>query len=255
MARLHRPKAGFWIRLCVIVLLPIDSLLFRIRWRGLNRIPATGPVLVVVNHLSSIDTILMARLIWQSGRLPRFLIKSTMFTKPVVGAIFRGSQQIPVYRGTADAQRSLTAAKEALDRGECVIIYAEGTITQDPDWWPMQAKTGVARLALSCPDATVIPIGQWGPQFTLNGRNHHFRPFPRKPSLASVGHPVDLGAFRGDDSPGQLTLRRITDTIMAAVRDEVADLRGEPAPTTFFRPRPAKKKPVPPPDSPGELAS
>jgi 1-acyl-sn-glycerol-3-phosphate acyltransferase len=241
VSRPYKPKAGFWIRLCVILLVPLDSLLFKIDWRHQDRIPEKGGVLLVVNHLSYIDTILMARLVWSSGRIPRFLIKSGVFSKPIVGRVMKGSGQIPVHRGTSDAQKSLRDGADALQRGECVIIYAEGTITQDPDWWPMQAKTGVARLALMAPDALVIPIGQWGPQFSFNSRARKFSPFPRKPSLASIGEPVDLDRFRGDDSPGQLTLRRMTDAIMEGVRDQVAVLRGEPAPTTFYRPKPNKK--------------
>ncbi|MCW2525341.1 MAG: plsC [Pseudonocardiales bacterium] len=241
MSRPYKPRAGFWIRLCVVLLVPLDSLLFKIDWRHQDRIPEKGGVLLVVNHLSYIDTILMARLVWSSGRIPRFLIKSGVFSKPIVGRVMKGSGQIPVHRGTSDAQKSLRDGAEALQRGECVIIYAEGTITQDPEWWPMQAKTGVARLALMAPDALVIPIGQWGPQFSFNSRARKFRPFPRKPSLASIGEPLDLDRFRGDDSPGQLTLRRMTDAIMEGVRDQVALLRGETAPTTFFRPRPVKK--------------
>ena len=237
MSRLHRPRAGFWIRLCVAILYPLDSLLFKIKWRGLDRIPAQGGVIVAINHLSYIDTILMARLIWQSGRIPRFLIKSGVFSKPVVGRIMTGAGQIPVHRGTTDAQRSLRDAQQALERGECVVIYAEGTITHDPDWWPMQGKTGVARLALLAPDAPVIPVGQWGPQFTFDSRHRRVRPFPRKPALASVGAPVDLTRFRGAE-PSAAVLRDITDLIMTAVRSEVAELRGVAAPEQFYR-RPA----------------
>lgn len=233
MSRLHRPRAGFWIRLCVVVLYPLDGMLFRIKWHHLDRMPAKGGVIVAVNHNSYADTILMARCIWQTGRIPRFLIKSGVFSKPVVGAVMRGAGQIPVYRGTTDAARSLQDAKAALDRGECVIIYPEGTITRDPDWWPMRAKTGIARLALLAPDAPVIPLGQWGAQFTLDTRHRHFRPIPRKPAGASVGPPVDLAAFHGQE-PTSETLRKMTDEIMRAVTAEVAELRGEQPPAAGF---------------------
>ena len=114
MSRLHHPKAGFWIRFCVALLYPLDAVLFKIRWRGLEKIPAEGGVILVVNHISYIDTILMARLVWQSGRIPRFLIKSGVFAKPVIGRVMSGAGQIPVYRGTADAQKSLLASVDAL---------------------------------------------------------------------------------------------------------------------------------------------
>lgn len=237
MSRLHHPRAGFWIRLCVAVLYPLDTLLFKIRWRGLEKIPAEGGVILAVNHLSYIDTILMARLVWQAGRIPRFLIKSGVFTKPVVGRIMSGAGQIPVHRGTSDAHRSLRDAEQALRRGECIVIYAEGTITHDPDFWPMQGKTGVARLALSAPDVPVIPIGQWGPQLTFDSLRRRVRPIPRKESLAEVGDPVDLSRFRGAE-PTATVLREVTDLIMTSVRALVADLRGETPPAEFYR-RPA----------------
>ena len=173
MSRLHTPKAGFWIRLCVALLYPLDAALFKIRWRGLEKIPAEGGVILAVNHISHIDTILMARLVWQSGRIPRFLIKSGVFDKPVVGRVMSGAGQIPVYRGTTDAQKSLFASVDALRRGECVVIYAEGTITRDPDWWPMQGKTGIARLALTVPEVPIIrsDSGELNSPWTAAGAN------------------------------------------------------------------------------------
>ena len=58
MTRLHKPKAGFWIRLCVVILYPLDGLLFRIRWRNLERVPGPdrGGVIIAINHVSIIDT-------------------------------------------------------------------------------------------------------------------------------------------------------------------------------------------------------
>jgi 1-acyl-sn-glycerol-3-phosphate acyltransferase len=233
MARLHRPKAGFWIRAWVIILFPVTSLLFKIKWRNLQRVPAPdqGGVLIAVNHLSHADTILMARMIWSSGRVPRFLIKAGVFEWKVIGRMMAGAGQIPVYRGTADAAQSLKDAVAALERGEAVVIYPEGTTTKDPDNWPMQARTGIARLVLAAPDTPVVPIGQWGPHkmggFSIKrfGR--------RRTSWASVGEPLDLSRFRGKE-PSSATLREITDEIMSAVRDEVAALRGEQPPTEFF---------------------
>ncbi len=213
----------------MLVLYPLDSLLFKISWRNLNRVPPTGGVILAVNHVSYVDTILIARFVWQTGRIPRFLIKASMFEKPFIGRVLRGAAQIPVRRGTADASQSLHAAKEALDRGECVIIYPEGTMTHDPDWWPAPAKTGIARLALLAPDAPVIPIGQWGAQFTFDSLRKTVRPFPRKPVSASVGEPVDLQRYRGKEPTSEL-LHEMTDQIMWAVTELVADLRGESPP-------------------------
>ena len=235
MSRLHKPKAGFWIRLCVVILYPLDGLLFKIRWRHLDRVPGPdrGGVIIAVNHISQIDTVLMARFVWQCGRIPRFMIKAGVFGWPVIGRIMRGAGQIPVHRGTTDAAKSLHEAVEALERGEAIIIYPEGTTTKDPANWPMQAKTGIARLVLLSPDTPVVPVGQWGAHKT--GGFSPKRLGRRRTSLASVGHPLDLTRFRGKE-PSQATLREITDEIMSAVREEVAELRGERPPAEFFVP-------------------
>jgi 1-acyl-sn-glycerol-3-phosphate acyltransferase len=235
MSRLHRPKAGFCIRLLVTVVYPVAGLLFRIRWRHLDRIPppSDGGVMIAANHTSHIDTFLVARICWQAGRIPRFLVKAGLFHIPLLGRLVRGAGQIPVYRGTPDASDSLQDARDALDGGEAVVIYPEGTVTADPAQWPMQGRTGIARLVLACPDIPVVPIGQWGAQ--------HRRHLPvrgrlgRRTSLASVGHPLDLSRYHGKE-PAAEVLREITDVIMDAVRAEVADLRGEAAPVDFFIP-------------------
>jgi 1-acyl-sn-glycerol-3-phosphate acyltransferase len=235
VSRLHKPKAGFWIRFCVALLYPLDGLLFHIKWRHLDRVPAPdrGGVIVAINHISIIDTVLMARLVWQSGRVPRFMIKAGVFAKPVLKQIMYGAKQIPVYRGTSDAAESLRDAVTALEQGEAVVIYPEGTITRDPGQWPMQGKTGIARLVLLSPDTPVVPVGQWGAQ----KRKGQFarRILTRGTSLASVGEPLDLSRFRGQE-PTAATLREITDEIMSAIRAEVASLRDEPAPAEFHVP-------------------
>jgi len=238
VSRQYKPKAGFWIRFCVVLLFPFDSLLFRIRWHHLERMtpPDKGGVIIAINHVSHVDTVLMARFVWSSGRVPRFMIKAGVFTKPIVGQIMTGAGQIPVHRGTTDAANSLRDAVSALERGEAVVIYPEGTITKDPAQWPMEAKTGIARLVLLAPHMPVVPVGQWGAQ-----QRKGFSPrrlLWRRTAEASVGQPLDLSRFRGAE-PTHATLREITDTIMSAVRDEVAQLRGGPAPEEFFKP--AKK--------------
>lgn len=237
MSRQYKPKAGFWIRFCVVLLFPVTTTLFRIRWHHLERMtpPDQGGVIIAINHVSHIDTVLMARLVWSSGRVPRFMIKAGVFTKPIVGPVMTGAGQIPVHRGTTDAADSLGDAVSALERGEAVVIYPEGTITKDPSQWPMEAKTGIARLVLRTPDVPVVPVGQWGAQ---QGRGFSLDRFKRRTAQASVGRPLDLSRFGGAE-PTRETLREITDTIMSAVRAEVAELRGQPAPEEFFKP--AKK--------------
>lgn len=228
MTRASRPRrtgVGAWIRLCVAIIYPLDSLLFRLRWHHLDRIPATGGVLIAINHVSQADTPAAARMVWTAGRVPRFLIKSGVFGWPLIGRVMTGAGQIPVYRGTAEAPNSLRAASTALRAGECVIIYPEGTMTEDPDFWPMAGKTGVARLALDNPEVPLVPVGQWGAQRTL-GPGGRFRPFPRKRHEASIGKAIDLSDYR-DRPPTTELLRQVTEVIMAAITAEVAAVRAK----------------------------
>ena len=79
----------------------------------------------------------------------------------------------------------------AVQAGKCVVVYPEGTITRDPDLWPMVGKSGAARIALAT-GAPVVPIGQWGAQQLLAPYAKRPDLFPRKLITMKVGDPVDL---------------------------------------------------------------
>jgi 1-acyl-sn-glycerol-3-phosphate acyltransferase len=180
----------------------------------------------------------IGRCVWDAGRLPRFLAKASLFTVPVIGRILVGAGQIPVYRGTVDAEEALRGAVAALQRGEMVIIYPEGTVTRDPDFWPMQPKTGIARLAMLAPDVPLIPIAQWGPQEFLDFYARRFRPWPRKSVSVSVGEPLDLPQRSAGASPGPAELHAMSEQIMNQVVQLLAGLRGQSAPEALYA-RPA----------------
>src|SRR5690606_38302936 len=125
----------------------------------------------------------------------------SLFKKGPLGAILRGTGQIPVARaGTAasaaERQAPLAAAANLVDDGLAVIIYPEGTLTREPDLWPMRGKTGAVRTALEH-DIPVIPMAHWGVQEIMPRYSSKLRLFPRKTVHALVGDPVDLDRFRG----------------------------------------------------------
>jgi 1-acyl-sn-glycerol-3-phosphate acyltransferase len=156
----------------------------------------------------------------------------------MLGKIIVGCGQIPVYRGTANAADAFVRAVDAVAAGECVVVYPEGTLTRDPDLWPMVGKTGAARIALAtgCP---VIPVAQWGPQDLLAPYAKTPNLLPRPTIHVSAGPPVPLDDLR----EGPLTaekLRIATDRIMDAITDELEKLRGEKAPIQRFDPRTAR---------------
>lgn len=229
-----REKGGFWVGLAASVFYPLGRLTGRRRYQGREHLPATGGgALLVGNHVSYLDPVHTALFVHTAGRVPRFLAKDSLWKVPVLGRILAGSGQIPVYRDTADAQQSLAAGTRALADGKIVIIYPEGTITRDPDGWPMHSRTGVARMALAS-DAPVVPLVHWGTREVYDHYNKRFRPLPRTDMVVRAGAPVDLSAYRGRPLDAGV-LREVTDLIMSRVRELLAEVREETAPTEFYR--------------------
>jgi 1-acyl-sn-glycerol-3-phosphate acyltransferase len=229
----RREKGGFWIAFAAMSVYPLGWLVGRGRYEGRQHIPAEGGVLVVANHISHLDPVYTALFVHTARRVPRFLAKHSLWRVPLLRSVLLGSGQIPVYRDTADAQQSLREGTEALQDGKVVVIYPEGTITRDPATWPMYARTGVARLALTA-QVPVVPVVHWGTHEVLDGYRKKFRPLPRKTVTVRSGPPVDLSAYRGRPIDAAL-LREVTDLLMARVRELLADVRGEHAPSEFFR--------------------
>jgi 1-acyl-sn-glycerol-3-phosphate acyltransferase len=219
----------------VALVRPASHLLTRRRWEGQERIPRTGGVIIAANHLSWVDPFTLGHFVFKAGRIPRYMAKESIFRVPVIGFIVRGAEQIPVHRGERDGAAALSDAVESLRDGEAVLIYPEGTITKDPDWWPMQARTGVARLALMS-GAPIIPVAQWGPQEIL-GRSRRIRIFPRRTIDVHALEPVLPPADETGQQPTREALRALTDDVMARIRGELAQIRGEPAPEGIWDPR------------------
>lgn len=252
---MRRRKLGFWMRFAVCFLKPLLNVFTKREWLGRENIPTTGGVIIVFNHISYADPPIAAHFVYDLPRVPRFLAKESLFRLPVVGWVVGGAGQIPVYRGSASAATSLRAAAAALDRGEAVIIYPEGTVTKDADLWPMVGKTGAARLALET-GAPVIPVAQWGAQRLFDGRTRKLRLRPRTPIQVTAGPPVDLSPW-ADQPLTSTVLRGATDAIMRQLRDMVAELRGETPPATFHAQplQPVGKKARTKEASPEEAAS
>lgn len=232
MSTSGRPDLPFAYRFAVGILRPLLMVLTKRDWRGAENLPRTGGFVVAPNHVSHLDPVIFAHFVYDNGREPYFLGKEGVFRVPVVGAILRGAQQIPVYRNTGRAADSYRAAVAAVEQGKCVAVYPEGTLTRDPDLWPMVGKTGAARIALAtrCP---VIPVAQWGPQEILEPYGKRPKLLPRKTMRVSAGPPVDLSDLHDRPRTGEV-LREATNRIMAAITVELEQIRSEKAPLERF---------------------
>jgi 1-acyl-sn-glycerol-3-phosphate acyltransferase len=200
----------YWV-IAIILWIPLR---FWYRWhfRGVSNIPEKGPVIIASNHISYLDPLAVGYLCLKRGRRARFLTKRELFEKKGLGGallrfLLTSVGQIPVSRGTDKAAASLDEARSALEMGECVVVFPEGTISYET-FEPMRPHTGVARLA-SASKVPVVPVGIWGSHRALT---KHKKPDPRPRYDISVycGEPLLLDA---DEDP-----RSGAERVMAAIR-------------------------------------
>jgi 1-acyl-sn-glycerol-3-phosphate acyltransferase len=230
--RLQQKRGWAW-SIAVPVIKPLLLATTKHDWVGGDKIPASGGFILALNHISHVDPLTAAHIVYDHGRLPRYLAKSGLFKNKALAFFLRAAGQIPVERLSKNAVGAYDAAVAAIRNGECVVVYPEGTISRDPDGWPMTGKSGAARIALAtgCP---VVPVGQWGAQAILAPytKRPHLMP-PRKTIRMIVGDPVDLADLAALPASNAVT-QQATDRIMAAITGLVEQIRGEKAPQERF---------------------
>jgi 1-acyl-sn-glycerol-3-phosphate acyltransferase len=227
----RRPSI-FWLLAALVI--PGMNLAVRFRMHHAERMPQTGAFVLAPNHYSEIDPFVMGVVTWKLGRAPRFLTKASLFKNPVLAWILRSSGQIPVERAGSKSHAALRAAEELVEKGRMVVVYPEGSLTRDPDLWPMRGKTGAVRIALE-QDIPIIPAAHWGTQALLPRYGKKLSLFPRKTIDIAIGEPLDLSAYRGKPLD-QATLLKATGELMNAIAALLAELRGEPAPAERWDP-------------------
>lgn len=225
-----KPKSRTY-RLVAVLVKSITVPFTRRDWRGTESIPEGG-IIVAANHMTGFDPLSTAQVLYDNGRAPIIMAKDSLFRVPVLGFALRRTNMIPVFRGTSRAGESLQIAAERLKQGEAILVFPEGTLTKDPELWPMVGKTGVARLALQT-GAPLIPMAQWGTQHILPRGKKMLRLLPRKKLTAIIGPPVDLDDLRAKPVDGAV-LREATDRLMAAITALLAEIRGETPPAELF---------------------
>jgi 1-acyl-sn-glycerol-3-phosphate acyltransferase len=227
-----RKPSIFW--LLAAVALPPMNLSIRFVFHHPEKLPAEGAIVLSPNHYSEIDPLVMGVAVFKQGRLPRFLAKASLFQVPVLRGLLRASGQIPVERAGGNGHQALRAAEELVEKGRLVVVYPEGSLTRDPDLWPMRGKTGAVRIALER-DIPVIPVAHWGTQQIMPRYSKKLVLFRRKRIDVSFGDPVDLAEFRGRPLEPAV-LAAATNRVMDAITDLLAELRDEPAPAKRWDP-------------------
>ncbi|HWI43800.1 MAG TPA: lysophospholipid acyltransferase family protein [Nocardioides sp.] len=225
--RKMQEKRGWAFWLAVSIVKPVLLCFTRRTWVHMERIPLRGGFVVALNHISHADPLTAAHLLYDSGRLPRYLAKAGLWKIGWLRLVMDGAGQIPVERDSRGAD-AYAAAVRAIGDGKAIVVYPEATITRDPDMWPMKGKSGAARIALEtgCP---VIPVGQWGAHELLPPYTKRPRLLPRRRIVMRVGEPVQLEDLRGRQQTPEV-VAEASERIMAAITRELEQIRGEKAP-------------------------
>jgi 1-acyl-sn-glycerol-3-phosphate acyltransferase len=186
----------------------------RLHVEGRERVPEEGPVLVVPNHDSQWDPV-MVGVALRRRRLLRFLARANLFGMPVVGRLLRGMRQIPIERGAGDRQ-ALGAAEEALNSGEAVCIFPEGKLSNGEQ---LRARSGVGWLARGCPEARIVLCA-------VTGTTDYVR-FPRRPRVTMSFFEPAGGQLRPEEEPGELA-ERLLGELRQQVPPAVAGRKARP---------------------------
>jgi 1-acyl-sn-glycerol-3-phosphate acyltransferase len=202
----------------------LANLIYRFTVRGQQHIPAQGPAVLVCNHVSFIDAIL---LMGASPRPVRFLMDHQIFRVPVLGWLFRLAKAIPIAPQKEDPaayERAFGQAAQVLHEGELLMIFPEGAITRDGQLQPFRGGISkiIRQASQSGLDVPVVPMALtnlWGSFFSRievrNGRHVAMaRPFRRgwfnRISL-NVGP-----AVRGEDTLPEALHQRVAQLLLAA---------------------------------------
>lgn len=182
-----------------VVCRPLFRLAFRMSRGGAEHIPRTGPVLFVSNHISGADPPLLG-----GGALPRrlhFMAKKELFANPLARWFISRTGAFPVDRGGAD-RNAIRMAKDVLTRGDALLMFPEGTRSEDGRLGP--AWPGAGSLALD-PEVKVVPMAIWGSQRRWG------------PVRIEIGAPLDLSDLT--DGPRSERARIAAERMMAAIAE------------------------------------
>jgi 1-acyl-sn-glycerol-3-phosphate acyltransferase len=183
----------------------------RTRVSGLDAVPRSGPLLLVPNHDSQMDPVIVG-VVLRKVRPLRFLARANLWKIRGLGPILSGMRQIPIERGAGDSQ-ALDRAVAALRAGEAICIFPEGKLSLGER---LRARSGVGRLAAACPEARLVLC-------TVAG-TPDFARFPRRPRV-SVSFFAPATGQRQPDEEAAVLASRLLDELRAEVPPVAAGRR------------------------------
>jgi acyl-[acyl-carrier-protein]-phospholipid O-acyltransferase/long-chain-fatty-acid--[acyl-carrier-protein] ligase len=186
-----RTVPDFLVRLCLWML---THSLYRIRPLGADNVPARGPALLVCNHVSFVDPLLVAACI---QRFVRFVASQYFYDQPIIRWLSHQMKAIPIKQGgQKEMVRALLRAREVLQAGHVVCIFAEGGLSRTGN--PLPFRRGFEKIVAGL-DVPVIPVHLdrvWGSIFSFKG-GRFFWKLPerlRYPVTITFGAPLTASA-------------------------------------------------------------
>ena len=204
----------FLVALARVILFPVFRVWFRLGREGREHIPAEGPVLLAANHRSFLDPFVLGMM---TRRPLHYVAKKELFERRWQGWILNALGAFPVDRGASDGDM-LDTARAILDRGDCVLIFPEGTRIRSGGLGT--PKRGVARLALES-GAPVVPLAVLGTEDVRRG----WRIRPRRVSVRA-GRPL---TFPLVERPSPRLAQAVTDRVWPCVSLQWEWLGGPPS--------------------------
>lgn len=201
-----------WYDRVALVVRALVWLLADVRVLQSQRLPRQGPVVLAANHVSRLDPLVVGAVVVRLGRRVRFLAVEGLFHVRGVGGALRATRMIPVRRG-AGPQRMVADARAALEAGEVVVVYPEGTIPRPGEVLGGRPGAGLLALEADAIGALVIPVASGG----LDRRGRRLVPrVLRRRATVVFGPPVDLSVWHGRrDRDAQL---EVSAKVLDAVR-------------------------------------
>ncbi|NDC47496.1 MAG: 1-acyl-sn-glycerol-3-phosphate acyltransferase [Micrococcales bacterium] len=223
------------MRVLAFFLRPLVRLMYKVEVTGTENLPKSGGYVLAANHVTTVDALAVAYMMYfRLHRAPHFLAKEGLFKTPIVGPVLLRVGQIPVFRGGRKNTDPMESAYKVLRAGHIIGIFPEGTLTRDPDLWPMRGRTGVIRLAIET-GVPIVPVGQWGTEAVMETYSSKLKPKPWHKVRMVIGKPVDMTEYVGKKNSTE-DMVQLTDLVMEEITKLVEQLRGEKAPARRFVP-------------------
>ena len=211
----------------------------KVRAWGLENIPETGPFITAATHVTMYDVFVPMVSLFHQGRRPRYMAKAEMATWPLIGKWFQAVGMQPVRRRSGQARAIEETSVDILTSGRPLTVWPEGTVTRDPQKWPMSMKNGVGMIALEASRrcGKQIPLFcavTWGAA-SIN----HLWPWPRKNVVMCYDARLDYSdLLEHQESWGEWPNAEDADELTRRIRVRMTRImeesRGEKAPDGYW---------------------